>query len=151
MESPEERQNQFFHRTLIPLLNSALWLAALLIGCYSGWTDSIDKDYQMLSVFLIVYCAFMCEGGLVWWDVMAVNYKKSVQLRCFSFIRTIFFNMALTLVVVVLFFVTKHSWLMFPVMATAAWLKYIVCQIAPRIDMADIPYFAEEYELKELK
>ncbi len=59
--------------------------------------------------------------------------------------------MALTLVVVVLFFVTKHSWLMFPVMATAAWLKYIVCQIAPRIDMADIPYFAEEYELKELK
>ena len=148
--NPEEKQNLFFHRRLIPILNSVLWLGALALSCFSGWSDAIDKDYQQICVFLIIYCTFMFEGGLIWWDVMAVNYNKSVQLKDFSFVKTVFFNMALTIVVVVLFFVTKAFWLIFPVMATAAWLKYIVCRIAPKIETANIPYYANEYELEEL-
>lgn len=92
----------------------------------------------------------MFEGGLVWWDIIAVNFNKSVQLKSFSFVRTIFFNMALTLVVVVLFFITKLFWLIFLLLVTATWLKYIVCQIPLMIEMADLPYFANEYELEEI-
>lgn len=92
----------------------------------------------------------MFEGGLVWWDIMAVNYEKAILLKDFSFIRTIFFNMALTLVAVVLFFVTKLFWLVFAVMVVSAWLKFIVCRITPKIEMADVPYYANEYQLQEL-
>lgn len=151
MMSQEEKQNLCFHRTLIPILYSVLWLGALMLSCYSGCTTAIDKDYQKIVVFLIVYCTFMFEGGLVWWDVMTVNQNKVIQIQDSGFIRTVFFNMALTLVVVVLFFITKEAWLMFVVMATAAWLKYIVCRIPPKIDMADMPYYANEYELEELR
>lgn len=121
-----------------------------MISCFSGWSDAIEKDYQKICVFLTIYCTFMFEGGLVWWDVMAANYNKSIQIRDTGFIRTVFFNMALTLVVVVIFFVTKEFGLIFLIMATAAWLKYIVCRIVPKIEMADIPYYANEYELEEL-
>ena len=150
MNSPEEKQNLFFHRKLIPILNCVLWLGALMLSCFSGWSDAIEQEYQKMCVFLIIYCTFMFEGGLVWWDIMTVNQNKSIQIKDSGFIRTVFFNMALTLVVVVLFFVIKEFWLIFPVMATAAWLKYIVCRIGPEIEMADIPYYANEYELEEL-
>ncbi|MDE7402174.1 MAG: hypothetical protein K2M87_02040 [Muribaculaceae bacterium] len=148
--SSEEQQNLMFHRKLIPILNSVLWLAALPIGCYSEWSEAIDEDYQKICLFLTMYCTFMFEGGLIWWDIMAINYNKSIRLKDSVFVRTIFFNMALTLVVVVLFFVTKELWLMYSVMVTAAWLKYIICRITPKLDVVEIPYFANEYEVKEL-
>lgn len=150
MNSLEEKQNLFFHRTLIPILYSILWLGALILSCYSVWSDAIEKGYKEMCFFLIIYCTFMFEGGLVWWDIMAVNYEKAIRLKDFSFIRTIFFNMALTLVAVVLFFVTKLFWLVFAVMVVSAWLKFIVCRITPKIEMADVPYYANEYRLQEL-
>ena len=147
--SPED-QNQLYHRQVIPIMHSVLWLGALLLSCYAGWSDAIEAQYQRICVFLIVYCTFLFEGGLIWWDIIAVNYDKAVHLRDFGFIKNIFFNMALTLVVVVLYFVSHTDWLMFIVMLTAAWLKYMVCRISPIIEDADMPYYAEEYRIREI-
>lgn len=147
--SPEE-QNQLYHRRLIPFMHSVLWLGALFLSCYAGWSKGIAEQYQKICCFLIIYCTFMFEGGLIWWDIIAVNYDRAVHLKDFGFIRNIFFNMALTLVVVVIYFVSHLDWLMFVVMFTAAWLKCIVCRIPSIIEDADMPYYAEEYRIRKI-
>lgn len=92
----------------------------------------------------------MCEAALNWWDSIAVNYNKVVLIRNFGFIRTIFLNLALTLVVVILFFASQIDWLLYAILITAGWLKYIVCKIPSIIEDADTPYIANKYELRKL-
>ena len=112
--------------------------------------SSIDDSYKTICVFLIIYGTFMFEGGLIWWDAMATNFNKAVQINDFGFIKSLFFNMSLTLVLVVLFFTFKISWLIIIIGLTAAWLKFIVSRINPMIENSAITYVAAEYEYREI-
>ncbi len=149
MADPKEQNNRV-HCFVIPLMHAFLWFVALLISCYSGWMSSIDDSYKTICVFLIIYGTFMFEGGLIWWDAMATNFNKAVQINDFGFIKSLFFNMSLTLVLVVLFFTFKISWLIIIIGLTAAWLKFIVSRINPMIENSAITYVAAEYEYREI-
>lgn len=143
-------ENYGWHTFWMPICSALLWTLVLFLGCYTEWYQGVVATTKTMIAFLIVYAAFFIEVVFVWLDVTDVHKDKVIHLESFRFFGYIFGDIAVTLIISVLFFVTNIDWYMYVVILTAGGLKYLVGAIGPWIERLTVPYKANTLSVREV-
>lgn len=132
-------QNLFFHKYLIAANHAFLWVAALSLAGFFHTAPWFNHHQALLLSTLVAYCAYLCESGLGTWRVATSQSMMLIDFRHAAMWRWIFLNVAVNILLAILF-LWHPSWVWIVcVILTAGWQKYMDGRIPPRLQATMIP------------
>lgn len=115
------------HTTSIPLLHALLWGIGLLAGLF-GILLIKDENHPEQVTYLfsayIVFTVFLFELALVFADLASVYSDERIKGNVFWVFCRLFIIIPLTFVLSFLYYKIPETWLLIPLAAVMAWLKW---------------------------
>lgn len=119
------RQNEFIHKYIMAIDHALLWVAALSFAAYFHLSPSFTASEALLFSTLVAYCAYLCESGLSTLKVAASESAYALDFRKAALWRWIALNLAINVILSVLFLNNPSWYYLVLIILTAGWQKYI--------------------------
>lgn len=133
------RQNKFIHKYIIAVDHALLWIAALSFAAFFHLSADFTKAEALLFSTLVAYGAYLCESGLETLKTAVASTMFTLDFRKAALWRWIALNIAVN-VMLSLLFLANPSWVyLVLIILTAGWQKYMDGRIPPRLQETSKP------------
>lgn len=146
--TPDEakKYNLFVHNYLIAANHAFLWIAALSLAGFAHLSPWFSDHQALLVSTLVAYGAYLCESGLNTWHVAASGSYQLINFRKAGLWKWVWLNIAVNILLSVLFILHPSWYLIVAIIMTAAWQKYMDGRIPPRLQATMIPLRGNTYK-----
>ncbi len=127
------RQNEFIHKYVMAIDHALLWIAALSFAAFFHLSPSFSASEALLFSSLVAYGAYLCETGLGTLKTAASESAYSLDFAKAGLWHWIALNIAVNLVLSMLFLREPSWYYLLLIILTAGWQKYMDGRIPPRL------------------